>query len=116
MEQLKPLKNNIIVKQDDLEEKTPSGIIINITRDRNDKPSSGVVEAVGDKVENLRAGDHVVFGRYAGVFMKNLEDEERLLLSETEILGVTTKEEKQKIKVGDDKWYKDPNLGKKPSN
>lgn len=90
---VRPLHDRVIVKRLAEEEKTGGGIIIPDTA--KEKPQEGVVVAVGPgrqedgKVITLdvRAGDHVLFGKYSGTEIK-LDGEEHLILRENEILGV----------------------------
>ena len=79
------------------EEKTKGGIIIPDTA--KEKPIEGEVVAVGNgKVQDdgtvrkldVKAGDRVLFGKFAGTEIK-LEGEEHLILKEDEILGVVGK-------------------------
>jgi chaperonin GroES len=66
---IKPLGNRILVKQFTSEETTKSGIVLPDTADK-EKKAQGTVVALGsgDLVvqSGLKAGDVVVFGRYAG--------------------------------------------------
>ena len=48
---------------------------------------SGVVFALGSEVSNVKVGDHVLIGKYAGTEIK-LDGEEYLIIREDEILGV----------------------------
>jgi chaperonin GroES len=76
------------------EEKTKGGIII--PDSAKEKPIEGKVVAVGNgkvtddgKVRALqvKAGDRILFGKYAGTEVK-IDGEEHLILREEEILGV----------------------------
>jgi chaperonin GroES len=78
------------------EEVTRSGIVLPDTA--KEKPQRGEIIAVGpgrvsekgDRVEmDVKAGDQVLFAKYAGTEFK-LEDEELLILSEKDILAVIT--------------------------
>jgi len=90
---IRPLQDRVIVKRIAEEEKTKGGIIIPDTA--KEKPIEGEVVAVGPgKVEDgkriepaVKAGDRVLFGKYAGTEVK-LDGEERLILREDDILGV----------------------------
>jgi len=91
---LRPLQDRIIVKRVDEEDRTKGGIIIPDTA--KEKPVEGKVLAVGNgkvledgKVRPLdvKAGDRVLFAKYAGTEVK-LDGEERLILREEDILGV----------------------------
>ena len=75
---LKPLGDRVIVKQDDAEQTTASGLYI--ATESKEKPSSGVVLAVGEgkmtKDGNLipvplSVGDRVVYSKFAGMEIEN---------------------------------------------
>jgi chaperonin GroES len=94
---IRPLQDRVIVKRVEEEEKTKGGIIIPDTA--KEKPIEGKVVAVGNgklgedgKVHPLdvKAGDRVLFSKYAGTEIK-LDGEEHLILREDDILGVLEK-------------------------
>ena len=91
---VRPLQDRVIVRRvEEQEQKSAGGIIIPDTA--KEKPQEGKVVAVGPgkkedgKVLSLvvKAGDRVLFGKYAGTEIK-LDGEEHLILREEEILGV----------------------------
>ncbi|NDC37445.1 MAG: co-chaperone GroES [Proteobacteria bacterium] len=91
---IRPLQDRVIVQRIESEEKTSSGIII--PDSAKEKPQQGKVMAVGKgKVRedgaiqplDLREGDRVLFGKYAGTEIK-IENGEYLILREDDILGV----------------------------
>lgn len=91
---IRPLGDRILVKRIQEEEKTKGGIIIPDTA--KEKPQEGRVVAVGKGkvaedgkllVPDVKAGDRILFGKYAGSEVK-LEGEEHLILREDDILGV----------------------------
>jgi chaperonin GroES len=91
---IRPLQDRIIVKRVQEEEKTKGGIII--PDSAKEKPIEGKVLAVGNgkvledgKVRPLdvKAGDRVLFSKYAGTEVK-IEGEEHLIMREEDILGV----------------------------
>ena len=91
---IRPLQDRIIVKRTEEEEKTAGGIIIPDTA--KEKPQEGKVVAVGKgkvgedgKVQPLdvKPGDTVLFGKYAGTEIK-IEGEEHLIMREDDLLGV----------------------------
>jgi len=91
---IRPLQDRVIVKRVAEEEKTKGGIIIPDTA--KEKPIEGKVLAVGNgkvledgKVRPLdvRAGDRILFTKYAGTEVK-LDGEEHLIIREEDILGV----------------------------
>jgi chaperonin GroES len=91
---IRPLGDRILVKRIKEEEKTKGGIIIPDTA--KEKPQEGEVVAVGKGKTteegkllppDVKAGDRILFGKYAGSEVK-LEGEEHLILREDDILGV----------------------------
>ena len=94
---IRPLQDRIIVKRLEGEEKTKGGIII--PDSAKEKPMEGKVIAVGPGKLNekgtrvapeVKAGDLVLFGKYAGTEIK-IENEEHLILREDDILGIIQK-------------------------
>jgi len=92
---LRPLGDRILVKriEEDVQ-KSPGGIIIPDTA--KEKPQRGTVTAVGKGALNekgeripmeVKEGDKVLFGKYAGNEVK-IDGEEYLILKENEILGI----------------------------
>jgi len=99
---VKPLQDRVLVKRVEKEEKTAGGIIIPETA--KEKPSEGEVVAIGPgriledgKVLPLdvKAGDNVLFGKYAGTDV-NIDGDEYLLMREDEILCVVEDSDKSK--------------------
>ncbi|MBE7420916.1 MAG: 10 kDa chaperonin [Rhodocyclaceae bacterium] len=91
---IRPLHDRVIVKRLEEERKTASGIVIPDTA--AEKPDQGEIVAVGpgkrdDKgariAMDLKAGDRVLFGKYAGQTVK-VEGEELLVMREEDIMGV----------------------------
>ena len=91
---IRPLHDRVLVKRLEENTKTAGGIISPDTA--KEKPSEGVVEAVGDGYRsevgqivplNVKVGDKVLFGKWSGTEVK-VNGEERLIIKEAEILGV----------------------------
>ena len=91
---LRPLHDRVLIKRLEEGEQIRGGIIIPDTA--KEKPQEGRVVAVGKgKVTedgkllapDVKAGDRILFGKYAGSEVK-LEGEEHLILREDDILGV----------------------------
>jgi chaperonin GroES len=91
---LRPLQDRIIVKRLEEESKTAGGNFIPETA--KEKPQRGEVIAVGKgkKTEDgkvlpidVKAGDKVLFGKYAGTEIK-IDGEELLIMREDDILGI----------------------------
>ena len=94
---VRPLQDRLLVRRVEEEQKTKGGIIIPDTA--KEKPVEGEVIAVGTgkvldngKLHALevKAGDRVLFGKYAGTEIK-LEGVEHLILREDEVLGIVSK-------------------------
>ncbi|HLG15419.1 MAG TPA: co-chaperone GroES [Blastocatellia bacterium] len=94
MATIRPLQDRVIVKRIEEQEQVRGGIII--PDSAREKPQQGKVIAAGagktkDNGERIpldvKAGDLVLFGKYAGTEIR-LDDEEVLILREDDILGV----------------------------
>ena len=91
---VKPLYDRLIVKRIEEKEQRKGGIIIPDTA--KEKPMEGKVIAVGsgrlekdgsrDPAE-VKVGDRVLFGKYAGTEIK-IDDKEHVILREDEVLGI----------------------------
>ena len=94
---LRPLHDRVIVKRLEEERKTASGIVIPDTA--AEKPDQGEIIAVGNgkvledgsvrKLE-VKVGDKVLFGKYAGQTVK-VSGEELLVMREEDIMAVVQK-------------------------
>jgi len=91
---LKPLGDRVVVLRIEEEEKTAGGIIIPDTA--KEKPQEGKVIAVGsgklnDKAErvplDVKEGDRVLFGKYAGNEIK-IDGVEHIIMREDDILAI----------------------------
>ena len=91
---LKPIQDRVLVKREDAEEKTSGGIIIPDTS--KEKPSKGVIVAVGDGARDekgnvipmtLRVGDKVFFTKWGGTEIK-IDNEDLLIMKESDILAI----------------------------
>jgi chaperonin GroES len=94
---IRPLQDRVIVKRIEEEEKTKGGIIIPDTA--KEKATEGLVVAVGKGKTtedgklikpDVKAGDRILFGKYAGTEVK-IDGEERLIMREDDILGIIEK-------------------------
>ena len=93
MASIKPLGDRVVVKTVEAEEKTAGGLFIPDTA--KEKPQKGTIIAVGPgRVENgtkidmtVKAGDTVLYGKYAGTEI-NLDSEDYLIMRESDILGI----------------------------
>jgi chaperonin GroES len=79
----------VLVKPADAEEKTKGGIIIPDTA--KEKPMKGQVIAVGigkkDEPMTVKAGDTVLYGKYAGTEI-TIENNEYLIMRESDIFAI----------------------------
>jgi chaperonin GroES len=86
---LKPLADRVLVKPADAEEKTKGGIIIPDTA--KEKPMKGKVIAVGngkkDEPMTVKAGDTVLYGKYAGTEI-TIDSDEYLIMRESDIFAI----------------------------
>jgi chaperonin GroES len=94
---LRPLHDRVIVKRLDQETKTASGIVI--PEAAAEKPDQGEILAVGpgkrdDKggliALDVKVGDRVLFGKYAGQTVK-VDGNELLVMREEDIMAVVQK-------------------------
>lgn len=90
----KPLQDRLLVRRIEEKEIKQGGIIIPDTA--KEKPQQGEVMAVGTgkvlddgskRALDVKVGDKVLFGKYAGTDIK-IEGEELLILREDDILGI----------------------------
>ncbi len=91
---VRPLHDRVLVKRTEGDEITAGGIIIPDTA--KEKPSQGVVVATGEGKRDekgqripldVKAGDRVLFGKYAGTEVK-VGGDEHLILREDDIQGI----------------------------
>ena len=92
---IRPLEDRILVRPEEGEETTVSGIVIPDTA--KEKPSEGTVLAVGPgkRSDNsgelipvdVKEGDRVLYSKYGGTEVK-VEGEELLILSARDVLAV----------------------------
>lgn len=87
---IKPLGDRVLVKPQAAEEVTKSGIVLPDTAEK-EKKEQGEIIAIGDgeKIQklNLKVGDKVLFGKYAGDEVE-IEKVEYKILKDEEILAV----------------------------
>ena len=97
---LRPLHDRVMVKRLEEAEQRQGGIII--PDSAKDKPQEGEVISVGrgktnDKGEtfplDVKAGDRVLFGKYAGTEIK-IDGEDFVIMREEEVLGILEGAEK----------------------
>ncbi|MCO4877143.1 co-chaperone GroES [Paraburkholderia caribensis] len=92
--QIRPLYDRVIVKRIETQRTTDSGIVI--PDSVAEKPEQGEVIAVGSgrllqdgtlRALQLKVGDQVLFGKYAGQTVK-VDGEELLVMREEDVMGV----------------------------
>jgi chaperonin GroES len=91
---IRPLYDRVVIKRVEQQRTTASGIVIPDTA--AEKPEQGEVVAVGSgkvlqdgsvHALEVKVGDQVLFGRYAGQTVK-VDAEELLVMREEDIMGV----------------------------
>ncbi len=94
MMNLRPLHDRVLVKRQESAHKTASGIVI--LDAASEKPDQGEVVAVGPgeilkdgkvRPPDVKVGDKVLFGKYAGQSVK-IDGVEFLVMREEDIIGV----------------------------
>ena len=94
MAKLQPLGDRVVVKPSTREEVTKSGLVLPDTA--KEKPQEGEVIAVGPgrvlddgqrQQLEIKAGDKVLYAKYAGTEFK-LDEDELLILSERDVLAI----------------------------
>jgi len=90
----RPLHDRVLVKRVEVETKTASGIII--PDSAKEKPMQGTVLAAGSGTRNeagsvtpldVKAGDQVLFGKWAGTEV-TIDGEDVLIMKESDLLGI----------------------------
>lgn len=86
---IKPLADRVLINPAKAEEKTVAGIIIPDTA--KEKPLKGEVVAVGEGTKDekmvLKAGDTVLFGKYAGTEIE-VGEEKYLIMRQSDVFAI----------------------------
>lgn len=86
---LVPTLDKVVIKPELVEQKTESGIII--PTKPGDKPTTGIVVAVGEGTDDepmeLKEGDRVMFGKYSGTEWEN-NGELYIFMRQSDVLTV----------------------------
>ena len=91
---IRPLHDQVLVRRAEEETKSAGGIVI--PNSAAEKPVSGEIVSVGKgkilddgkvKALDVKVGDTVYFGKYAGTEIK-INNEELLMMREEDIMGV----------------------------
>ena len=84
-----PLADRVIIKQEEAETTTASGIII--PDNAQEKPQKGNVIACGKGTKDnpiaVKVGDNILYGKYTGTELK-YEGEDYLIMRESDILAI----------------------------
>jgi len=92
---IRPLHDRVVVRRKEEEAKTAGGIVL--PGSAKEKPNQGEVLAVGSgkpldngqvRAIDVKVGDTVVFGKYAGSDTIEIDGEELVILSESDIKAV----------------------------
>lgn len=92
---IQPLGDRVVIKSLEAESKTKGGIVLPDTA--KEKPQEGKVIAVGKgkvlengqiKPLEVKAGDKVLYGKYAGTEITTKEGEELIIMREEDILAI----------------------------
>lgn len=82
---VKPLGDRVLIKPADAISKTAGGVIIPDTAKK--KPQKGEVIAIGKKVDEMKVGDIVLYGQYAGTELE-IEGSEHRMMRDEDVLAV----------------------------
>jgi chaperonin GroES len=102
---IKPLHDRVLVRRLEEDTKTAGGIII--PDSAKEKPTKGEVIAIGSGVRDeagkltpldVKEGDVVLFAKWGGTEVK-LDNEELLIMKESDILGIVEGATKSKKKA-----------------
>ena len=93
MSNIRPLHDRVVIRRVEEETKTAGGILL--PGSAAEKPSQGEIIAVGNgqitdngvRALDVKVGDKVLFGTYAGTTVK-VSGEELLIMKESDILAV----------------------------
>jgi len=92
---IRPLHDRVVVRREEEETTSAGGIVL--PGSVKEKPSQGEVLAVGSgrvldsgetRAVDVKVGDKVVFGKYAGSDTIEVDGEELIILSESDIKAV----------------------------
>ena len=86
---IKPLADRVLINPAKAEEKTVAGIIIPDTAKEKPLKGEGVAVGEGTKDEKmvLKAGDTVLFGKYAGTEIE-VGEEKYLIMRQSDVLAI----------------------------
>ena len=92
---IRPLHDRVVVRRQEEEQTTAGGIVL--PGSAKEKPNQGEVIAVGSgrvldngdvRAIDVKVGDTIVFGKYAGSDTIEVDGEELIILSESDIKAI----------------------------
>lgn len=92
---IRPLHDRVVVRRQEEEQTTAGGIVL--PGSAKEKPNQGEVIAVGSgrildngdvRAIDVKVGDTIVFGKYAGSDTIEIDGEELIILSESDIKAI----------------------------
>ena len=83
---VKPIGERILVKREEVEEKSSGGIIL--TQTVQEKPNQGEVKAIGDDVTTVKVGDTIVFGKYSSNESLDVDGDTLLIMELKDVKAV----------------------------
>ncbi|PCK08174.1 MAG: co-chaperone GroES [Alteromonadaceae bacterium] len=92
---IRPLHDRVVVRREEEEQTTAGGIVL--PGSAKEKPNKGEIVAVGSgrvldngdiRPLDVKIGDIIVFGKYAGSDTIDVDGEELVILSESDIKAV----------------------------
>ncbi|HEX9593435.1 MAG TPA: co-chaperone GroES [bacterium] len=92
---LKPLGHRLLVEYHEPETRSAGGIYI--PDSAKERPHEGVVLAVGKDVEEIKEGDHVIFGKYSPekIVMNSVE---YAVIKDEDVMGILVSDKGKKKK------------------
>lgn len=90
---IKPLSNRVLVKMEEGEETTKSGIILSNSSKEKTQIAKVLEVGTGEKIDgkleemHVKKGDRVIVSKYAGTEVK-YENEEYLIVKQDDILAI----------------------------
>ena len=84
----RPLGDRILVRQCDVPTRSKGGVEFADETREIERPIEGIVKAIGEQVSRIKVGERVVFGRFAGLDIKDIVGESFRLMREDEVVMV----------------------------
>lgn len=92
-----PKGHRVLILPDEVEETTASGIVlaVGLERDRERLAQlKGTIVEIGDSAwldqpsPWAKEGDHVIFGKYSGLFYKGADDKEYRIINDLDVVAI----------------------------